>query len=93
MSVARKPCRGCGRRLPLEDFRRRSASRDGRRARCKRCMSAAEAEARRPSPTLAFQQACGRVVARRRAERAAEADALLLAAVDAALRRRGGSAD
>lgn len=92
MSAARKPCSGpCGRRLPLEQFRRLSASRDGHRARCKRCESEAEAAARRPSPLTAFQRACGRVVERRRAAAAEAAqrasDAQLLAAVEGALER------
>lgn len=91
MSAGAKVCRGCGRRLPLDCFRRRSASPDGHRARCKRCESDAEAAARRPSPTTAFQRACGRVVQRRRAKAAEAAqrasDAQLLAAVNAALER------
>lgn len=86
-----KVCTGCGRTLPLEQFRRQAASRDGRRARCKRCESEAEAAARRGPPLTAFRRACGRVVERRRAEAAESAqrasDALLLAAVDAALER------
>jgi hypothetical protein len=91
VSAAQKVCRACARRLPLEQFRRLAASRDGHRARCKRCESEAEAAARRPSPLTAFQRACGRVVERRRAEAAEAArrasDAQLLAAVDGALER------
>ncbi len=82
-----KTCTGCGRSLPLDDFPRKAASPDGRRTRCRRCTSEAEAAARRPSSVLAFQEACGRVLRRRRADRQTAADARLLAAVDGALER------
>jgi hypothetical protein len=81
---ASKVCKGCGRDLPLDAYRRQSASPTGRRARCVRCESA-EAAARnlRPlPPIIAFQEAAGRAVDRRRdARRRAE----LVAAVDQAI--------
>lgn len=37
-----KTCTGCGRLLPLDDFRRDRHARDGHRSRCRACAVAAE---------------------------------------------------
>lgn len=37
-----KVCRSCGRMLPLDSFQRCSAVKDGRKARCKECLGAAQ---------------------------------------------------
>jgi hypothetical protein len=84
-----KVCRGrCQRLLPLDAFPRQATTRDGRRARCRLCTAEDAADRRRRANSAeAFRQACGRVLQRRRARARAEADARLLAAVDAALER------